>query len=112
MRDISASFRASTFMSLPCCFHPPKAPSIVLSVPCQNAIVENDAYENELEHNYKDETGFVPDGPQVHIVHHLPRRSRKPTSLLDLDLKGRRGEIYNGIGDSVRKIKRASTFPF
>lgn len=80
---------------------PPLYPSaclILLSVPCQHAIVEDDANEDELKHNDKDEAGLVPDGPQVHVVHHLPRRPREPTRLLDLGVcegkeEGKTGNI-------------------
>lgn len=84
----------SSLCTLPLLLPPPDAPLILLSVPCKHTVIEDDANEDELEHNDEDETSFVPDGPQVHVVHHLPRRAREPTSLLDLDWSEERRTTY------------------
>jgi len=85
--DVRHPLRQAFLRLYSSCTFPPAAPAplILLSVPCQHAVVEDDANEDELEHNDKEKTGFVPDGSQVHVVHHLPRRAREPTSFLDLD---------------------------
>lgn len=46
--------------------------SCFLSGSLEDTVIKCDGNEEEKEDDNEDETGFVPDGPQVHVVHHLP----------------------------------------